>query len=81
MSNRHSATGSRRNSSLHKTSVPPAAQVENISWNDTSKLSGANCSVRAVGEIFAFKTCQEMRLTRARWPMATPFGTPVEPEV
>jgi hypothetical protein len=55
--------------------------VENISWNDTSKLSEENWSVRAPGPSREFRPCHVMRFTRGWCGMATPLGVPVEPEV
>jgi hypothetical protein len=76
-----SASPSRRVSSSTSTSVPPAAQVEKISWNDTSNDSEANCSVRAAASPAQRSTCQRRRLASARCGSAAPFGFPVDPEV
>ena len=76
-----SAKGSRRVSSLTSTSVPPVLHVLKISWNETSKLSDANWRVRVPTVASDVVRCHSSRLTSAACPMATPFGTPVEPEV
>ncbi len=52
-----------------------------MSWNETSKLTGANCSVRAGWLRRWWRTCQDRRLTSERCGIATPFGRPVDPDV
>src|ERR1700733_7246247 len=57
--------GSTRKVSSTKTSVPPVVNVANISWKETSKLRGANCSVlnpTADAECFC---CQANKFTIA----------------
>ena len=73
--------GSRRASSGTSTNVPPANQVEKISWTDTSKLSEAYWKVRPLGAGVETVFCQCTRLSMARRVITTPLGTPVEPEV
>ena len=74
-----SARGSRRSSSETIARGPPAAQVEAISWNETSKEREANWSVAAAPG--SARSCHSTRFARARRVMATPFGRPVDPEV
>ena len=55
------------------------ARVESTSWKVTSKEVAVNWSVRRPGAPEA--VCQLIRRDRPRWVIATPLGTPVEPEV
>ena len=72
---------SRRIRSVIRTNSPPEHQVAKSSWQETSKLRGVNWRVRSPGPAREFSFCQAMRLARGRWPMATPLGRPVDPEV
>ena len=76
---RQRARGSRRSSSGTRTRVPPAVRVPRISWNETSKESGANC--RVAGAPGVRSACQASSWASAPRPSATPLGRPVEPEV
>ncbi|CAM3655092.1 hypothetical protein COSO111634_22070 [Corallococcus soli] len=76
-----SSTASSRSSSRTSTSVPPEHQVPNSSWNDTSNDSGENCNVRVPGPAMDCPSCHAIRLASGPWPIATPLGVPVEPEV
>ena len=63
------------------TSVPPLSQVEKMSWNETSKDSEANCSVRACGGSRVVLSIQPSRFSSGRCVIKMPLGLPVEPEV
>ena len=53
-----------------------------VSWKATSKLSEANCRVRAGSRARpSSRRCQASRLASGRCAIATPFGCPVDPEV
>ena len=52
-----------------------------MSWKETSKLTGANCSVRAGWLRRGWRACHDRRLTSGRCGISTPFGRPVDPEV
>jgi hypothetical protein len=76
---RRSSDGSRRTSSDTSTSRPPEHRVAKISWNDTSKLGEANCSVaRRAGRLAELPRDQVAERTlRHRHALRAP----VEPEV
>ncbi len=63
------------------TRVPPVPQVANISWKAPSKLKAANWRVFQPGPASECRDCQSSRAASGRCGMATPLGTPVEPEV
>ena len=71
----------RRSSSVISTSVPPCANVVKISWKLTSKLMGANWSVRSPALHTLVRSCHWIRLVSGAWCMATPLGRPVLPLV
>src|SRR5690606_16841388 len=70
-----------RCSSVIRWSVPPVVKVEKISWKETSKVIGLNCSVFVLTVAVEFSACHKSRFDKERWFMHTPLGLPVDPDV
>ena len=76
-----SRLGSCRCCSLAIRTAPPAAHTPNRSYTDRSKHSDVTHNSRSPGPTANVRLTQSIRFAVARWPTATPFGSPLEPDV
>jgi hypothetical protein len=63
------------------TRVPPFISGSQNSHTEPSKLKELRCSTRSSGRMPNVRVIHRMWLTRLRCSTATPFGTPLEPDV
>src|SRR5262245_12293630 len=62
-------------------SVAPVSNAITVSHTDASKLKEENCRTRLPSPTLKASLCAVARLLSPSCASATPFGTPVEPEV